>query len=75
MQVPSGKFTFVGTVPITLMDAKEPTKNDVMAGRVHEGKAYSTKSFESVEAAIALAKEVGADLCVRQGCACRQLFN
>lgn len=30
---PTGRFGFVGTLPLTLADIVEPTKEDIMAGR------------------------------------------
>lgn len=37
LKTPNGRFTFVGSVPIELMNAVEPTRSDVMAGRTIDG--------------------------------------
>ena len=73
---PSGTFSFVGSVPVSLMDTRKPTTADVMGGRVdHEtGLAYVTRTYQNVEAAIKDANSVGAKLCTLKGCACRKLF-
>lgn len=75
LKTPNNKFTFVGSVPVSLMDTKTPTVADVMGGRVHDGKAYFTKVFLSVEQAVTAAKEAGATLCTAKNCACRRILN
>lgn len=75
-KLPNGRITFVGSIPIALMNAHEPTRSDIMGGRVIDGLAYSTKVFDNVADALAFAKQVGiTNLCQIKGCACRSLFT
>jgi hypothetical protein len=74
---PNGTFSFVGSVPESLVEWRKPTRSDVMAQRVnHEtGLAFYFPVYQTVEEAIERAKAVGAQLCNRPGCACRKYFN
>jgi len=73
-QFPSGKFGFVGAVPLSIMTERPATAADVMAGRERNGKAYDRKGYESVNDAIMDATRNNVNLCALKGCACRQLF-
>jgi len=69
-----GKFYFVGNVPVELMTAHAPTAQDVIAGRVTDGKAYKQTIFNTAEEAITKARETRATLCKAPACTCRKLF-
>lgn len=50
---PNGRFTFKGSVPIELCNKREPTRSDIMGGRVQsDGFVYSSKVVDSREQAV-----------------------
>lgn len=75
IKYPSGKYGYVGSVPGDLMDWVEPTSSDVMAGRVHNGKAWRNKTFSSSSEAVSFARSKGANVCSDPKCACAKLIN
>lgn len=74
IKTPSGKFGVVGRVPLCLMQAREPTREDVMAGRVLDGVGYVGKGFASVEEILEVAEANAVEMCSSSTCACRKLF-
>lgn len=47
---PGYNYSLVGSVPITMLEPREPTTADVMAGRVQpNGKAYGGRKWERIE--------------------------
>lgn len=77
LDCPNGRFTWVGSVPSTLCDARTPTTADVMAGRVApDGKAYRPRAYDTAAAALADARQSeGVTLCASVTCACRRVFS
>jgi hypothetical protein len=68
-------YSFVGSVPLSCMEARKPTTADIMGGRVQaDGFAYVGRKLETVEQAIQIARDNGANLCSSLTCACRSLF-
>lgn len=63
IQFPSKRFGFVGHIPGELGVAVKPTKEDIMAGRIHyaaDGSAWTMKfpSFETRDEAVAHIEKV-----------------
>jgi hypothetical protein len=64
---PTGKYTYVGRVPIELTETKEPTKADIMAGRWYktdDGRtmSYRILSFDTEAEAIEFAANLGIEV-------------
>lgn len=59
IQAPSGRFIFVGSVPLELMKTRQPTQSDTMAGRVIDGKVYTSKAFDTAQEALTAAEAIG----------------
>lgn len=70
---PVGTFSLVGSVPRSLCTEHEPTRADVMGGRVDftTRKVYRPRGFATAQAAIAATREAGT-ACTLPRCACRQ---
>jgi len=67
LKVPSGKYTFVGSVPLELCGERKPTYSDIMGGRLcknAKGKvvAWTEKVFDTEQAARLYASEKGVSL-------------
>lgn len=73
-QNPSGTFSYVGSIPVELMDQRKATRSDVMGGRSINGVAYYNKGYETVQELVDRAKAAGAKLCESPRCSCRKLF-
>lgn len=73
-QNPNGTFSFVGSVPIAVMDQRKPTPSDVMAGRTINGVAYYCKGYATVNELLTIAKNANVQLCAHPKCSCRKLF-
>lgn len=73
-KLPNEKFTFVGSVPLSLMEAYPPTQSDIMGGRVVDGKAWKTQKFDSINELLTAVKIAGAQLCTIPSCVCRKYF-
>lgn len=78
IRYPTGRFGFVGAVPIALMNTVDATRSDVMGGRAFWEdavlKTQKGRSYANVADALGDARSVGALLCKSDGCACRSLF-
>ena len=70
---PAGSFSLVGAVPRSLCTEHEPTRMDVMAGRVdfETRKVYRPRVFETAREAVDATRAAGS-ACTLAGCACRQ---
>jgi hypothetical protein len=71
---PAGNFSFVGTIPVTLMATRKPTRSDVMGGRVDfaTGLAYYAPVYKTVAEAMDAAVAAGLKdmVCKNPKCAC-----
>jgi hypothetical protein len=77
-RTPGWNFDLVGSVSTLMLDACEPTRSDVMGGRVQkDGKVYRGRKWETVQQILDEAgKHAGiVKLCDLDGCACRSLFR
>lgn len=64
---PSGRYTFVGSVPVELCDIRPATKSDVMGGRAYEDESGATvcarpRVFDTESAAREAAIAAGVNL-------------
>jgi hypothetical protein len=72
---PGYNFSLVGTVPVSMLEGRNPTQSDVMGGRVQSnGLAYAGRKWETVAEILEAAKENRVRLCVSATCSCRRLF-
>lgn len=72
---PGWNYSLVGAVPLSMLERREPTPADVMAGRVQpDGFAYGGRKWETIEQIIDAARDNGVTLCTSDTCACRKLF-
>ena len=74
---PGYNYSLVGSVPVSMMDRRKPTRSDVMGGRVQkDGFAYVGRKWESVAEILEAAKQAGdVRLCSSPTCLCRELFQ
>lgn len=72
---PGFNFSLVGSVPLSMLEARIPTASDIMGGRVQkDGMAYKGRKWETVQQILEAAKENGVKMCEIPTCACRQLY-
>ena len=73
---PGYNFSLVGSVPVSMMEPRTPTREDIMAGRVQaDGNAYTSRKWETVADILAAAQIAGdVRLCSSSTCSCRKLF-
>lgn len=73
---PNGTYSFVGSVPTSLMGWRIPTQADIMGDRVDPatGKAHFNRVFKTVIEMVELANSIDVQLCTNANCACRKLF-
>jgi hypothetical protein len=72
---PGYNYSLVGAVPVSMLEPRQPTAADIMAGRVQpDGLAYRGRKWERVEDIITAAAQHRVSLCSSPTCACRQLF-
>lgn len=75
---PGFNFSLVGTVYTCMLEARTPTRADIMGGRVQkDGFAYHGRQWETVQQILdEAAKHAGiVKMCDLDGCACRKLFS
>lgn len=72
---PGFNFSLVGSIPVSMLDWVEPTKSDVMGGRVVNGKAPKGRQWETVAQIKQAAAENGVELCSSPDCMCARLFK
>lgn len=69
-------YSLVGAVPLSMLDRREPTAADVMAGRVQsDGFAYHGRKWDTVQAITDAALANGVNLCSALTCGCRRLID
>ena len=67
-------YTWNGSIPATLCDGREPTRTDIMGGRVAaNGLTYEPRRYRSARAAMADATKHGAAVCCSDSCACAKI--
>ena len=74
---PGWNYSLVGSVHITMVEARKPTPSDIMAGRVRDnGLAYHGRKWETIDDILSAASQAPeVQMCSAAGCACRKLFN
>ena len=61
---PGYTFSLVGSVPVSMMEARVPSTGDIMGGRVQaDGFAYAGRKWETVESILQAAQEHHVNMC------------